>query len=203
MAPGVRYVNSAQSGRTVRFWDERGDEKWAQAIVKLSHAGCTPLQVVLVTSMVTQEQPATLGAMTAGEVAGVIDAAHFHFPNAVHVIGGHTFTGYLDPAFADKVPEPYIYQDTVTILGEVSLPQLYPVIFRDRWSRGHEANPVTGLTWFCSDVRPDGHHPIPGIAPDASHPDGTGARKLGTLDLRWWQAVFAYDAATDAGLVKP
>lgn len=204
-APGLVFTDVAKSGRTVRFWNERTDPQWVDAKHKLLNNGCTPEQVVLGLGMVTQEQPAKLGPMTAGDVAGVVDAFHFHFRFAALALGGHPFTGYLDPAYATKVPEPFTYQDSVVLRDELALPQDYPVIFRDTWTRGPEVNPYTGLDWFCHDVEPaDGHHPAsPGALPDAAYPMGKGLLKLATWQIRWWQAVFTYDVATDVGLVKP
>ena len=188
--PGVRYVKASKPGMTVEDWNDTSDPMWATAKQKLAAAGGTPLQVGIVLSMLTQEQPGINGPpMDTADLLGNAAAVAFHFPNAVHINLPHPFTGYLAPRYATKVPDSYIAADALLMRSFAESNPGLAYFFNTR-SQGTITDAETGIEWQCSDVDPlDGHHPIKGALPTATLPNGSGAVKLAVWFLRWLTAT--------------
>jgi hypothetical protein len=198
LQPSVTVVYAAASGKTVRYWDDEDEantpSRWPTAISLLANAGCSPEQVGFVFGMVAQEQPATDGIMTAVDLDNVQAAVVAEFQYAkILEFRGHPFTGYLEipGPFATKVPEPTIHANHVLLADWVEANRdTAPIVttYRQSWSQGTVTNPHMGapglsLSWVCTDVEDDGHHPQPSTPSIA-----IGAVKLAVLLLNQWAA---------------
>lgn len=158
--PWMTFISGAVNGQTASDWADPTDPAWADAAQEVKYRGFTAPQIQAVALVLTQKEPLRNGAMTEAHVRAIVANVKDKYPNvAVVTLSGINYTGYSDDP-QNRAPEPFIHNDSI-LLASLARTGGFPVWvdFVDWWADGVTANPFTGLSYVCADLKLDGVHP--------------------------------------------
>jgi hypothetical protein len=180
--PRVVLVNGAESGRTAEFWADPDADTWPLLAERLAAADLTPAQLQVIWIKLTLTGPADDGEFPLhaealrDDLEAVVRIAKQRLPNLRIAYLSSRIRGYT--TVSDGLnPEPYAYETGFAVkwliedqmAGEPALlfdpegPSEAPWLAWGPylWADG-ETPRSDGLTWSCSDLRPDFTHPAAG-----------------------------------------
>jgi hypothetical protein len=153
-------IQAAQAGKTATEWADPAGVAWTTTATNVAGFGIASLQVQAAHVMMTEQSPATRGAMREAQLRQIVANLLANYPNVKMVwFSPMNYTGYSGTY--TLAPEPFINHDAALMAQLVDAPD-WPVWvdFLDLWADGVNAHPQTGLSYACADVaQADGVHP--------------------------------------------
>jgi len=164
--PDLEVVNGAQAGGAVESWAEANlDKTWGELDESLGNAGVAKRDVsviwfMLANSVGSTNTPEAYSADLESDTRDALDLFAIEFPNLKVVwLQPMIYAGY---STASGNYEPYAYE-TGRVAQRVLVDQNWPFFVGYGpylWADGVVPRD-DGLTWLCTDFKPDGNHPGP------------------------------------------
>ena len=182
VAPDVAIVDGAQGGQDARVVADPNSAYWPVVEQRLTAAGATDAQVQAVWLKEAIANPSGAFPDDAKQLESylvqIVGNLEARFPNLKLIyLASRTYAGY---AVSSLNPEPFAYDSGFAVRWTVArridgrLRGAWLGWGPYLWTNG-SAGRKDGLTWTCDDVAPDG-----------THPSGSGQRKVGQLLLTFF-----------------